>query len=135
MSAEHGEEARGWFAKARDDIRAGELVLGAEPPLVEDALFHAQQAAEKSMKGFLTWHGKAFRKVHDLREIAGAAIEIEPGLEPMLRQAARLSPFAGVFRYPTEAGRPTVDEARAALALARHIYDVMLARLPQDAEP
>jgi prevent-host-death family protein len=29
-------------------------------------VFHAQQAAEKAMKGYLSWHDQAFRKTHDL---------------------------------------------------------------------
>lgn len=127
--------ARAWFVKARDDLRAGEAVLAPDPPLVEDALFHAQQAAEKAIKGYLIWHGQTFRKVHDLREVGGAAIAIDPTLEPPLREVARLSPFAGVFRYPTDMGEPTPDEARAALVLARRAYDTILARLPSEARP
>jgi hypothetical protein len=41
--------------------------LAASPPLIGDALFHCQQAAEKGMKGFLTMHDRIFQKTHDPR--------------------------------------------------------------------
>jgi hypothetical protein len=40
----------------------------ATPPDVKGALFHSQQTAEKALKGFLTWHDIAFRRVHELGE-------------------------------------------------------------------
>jgi HEPN domain-containing protein len=46
-------EARAWLQKASNDLRGADIDLAASPPLLEDALFHCQQAAEKSMKGFL----------------------------------------------------------------------------------
>lgn len=128
-------DARRWFLKAYDDLRAGDLDLSAAPPLVEDAMFHAQQAVEKAVKGFLVWHGQTFRKIHDLREVGGAAVAIDPSFQPLLQQAVRLSPFAGVFRYPTDMGTPTADEAREALALARRVYDAMFVCLPSLPRP
>jgi hypothetical protein len=41
-----------WLRKAEGDLRAATVDLGAEPPLVDDALFHCQQAVEKALKGF-----------------------------------------------------------------------------------
>ncbi|HZP96251.1 MAG TPA: nucleotidyltransferase domain-containing protein [Candidatus Limnocylindria bacterium] len=38
---------RSWLNRAADDLRAGEHVLTAEPPLVGDARFHVEQAAER----------------------------------------------------------------------------------------
>ncbi len=49
-----------WFAKAHLDLRTANLVLEAEPPLYEPAVFHCQQAAEKSIKGFLAFHKVRF---------------------------------------------------------------------------
>ena len=49
-------EVRSWLEKANDDIRAAGVDLAADPPLTGDAAFHAQQAIEKSLKGFLSWH-------------------------------------------------------------------------------
>lgn len=135
MPLDPATDARRWFRTAQEDLRAGNHDLDATPPLVEDALFHAQQAAEKTVKRFLVWHGRAFRKVHDLREVSGAAIAIDGSLEPLLQRAATLSPFAGVFRYPTDMGTPTADEARKALALAREVYEAILGRLPAEARP
>ena len=135
MPPDRAQDARRWLAKAKDDLRAGEVDLAASPPLVEDALFHSQQAAEKSIKGFLAWNGRGFRKTHDLREVGGAAIGLDPSLEPLLHRAARLGPLAGVFRYPTEMGVPTLAEAREALALAREVHESMLSRLPEGARP
>jgi HEPN domain-containing protein len=45
---------RSWLKKAAGDLRGADIDLAASPPFIEDMLFHCQQAAEKSMKGFLT---------------------------------------------------------------------------------
>ena len=62
-------ETRSWFSKASEDLRAATFELTAEPPLTADIVFHAQQAVEKSIKGFLGWHDRPFRKTHNLVEI------------------------------------------------------------------
>jgi len=53
-------DTRAWFVKANNDLRATEVDLAATPPLVEDALFHCQQAVEKAITGLLTWHDIPF---------------------------------------------------------------------------
>jgi HEPN domain-containing protein len=55
-------ETRAWIQKSRSDLRAAEADLAATPPVLDDVAFHAQQAAEKAMKAFLTWHRLTFRK-------------------------------------------------------------------------
>lgn len=52
--AELVAETRGWFVRAHTDLASGRVGLTVQPPLAGDAVFHAQQAAEKAMKGFLT---------------------------------------------------------------------------------
>ena len=39
-------EVQAWLAKVSADLRAAEHDLAADPPLLEDSLFHSQQAAE-----------------------------------------------------------------------------------------
>jgi len=60
------DEALAWLAKAAQGLRAADVDLVAEPPLEQDAAFHAQQAAEKSLKALLALHDVAVRKTHDL---------------------------------------------------------------------
>ena len=62
-------DARAWLAKAAQDLRPAGLLLAAEPPDPEGGLFHSQQAAEKALKGFLTWHD-----VHLAREVMDAIL-------------------------------------------------------------
>jgi HEPN domain-containing protein len=59
-------ETKAWLIKALVDLRAAEHLLVAQPPLTGLALFHAQQAVEKTLKAFLSWHDIPFRKTHDL---------------------------------------------------------------------
>ncbi len=56
LDPERIAEARAWLVKAADDLRAADFERTAEPPLTSDIVFHAQQAAEKTLKGFLAWH-------------------------------------------------------------------------------
>jgi HEPN domain-containing protein len=51
-------DTRSWLIKAANDLRGAEIDLAAEPPLLEDAVFQCQQAAEKAFKAFLTFHNQ-----------------------------------------------------------------------------
>lgn len=124
-------ETRAWLVRGADDLREAEHDLMAAPPLLRGAVFHCQQTAEKAMEGFLTWHSQPFRKTHNLSEIGGACAEVGRTLEPLLRRAAALTDFAWKYRYPGEPEEPSREEAETALALAREVYDAVLARLPQ----
>jgi len=45
--SERAAEAREWLVKAALDFRGVQIDLAATPPLLEDALFHCQQAVGK----------------------------------------------------------------------------------------
>jgi hypothetical protein len=68
-------ETRTWFIKAAHDIRMAELALRDDPAMTDQAVYHSQQAAEKVMKGFLTWHERIFRKTHNLVGLARPALD------------------------------------------------------------
>ena len=125
-------DTRAWLQKALLDLRAGTYELGGEPSLGADVVFHAQQAAEKAMKGFLAWHDRPFRKTHNLEEIGAACAEIDPSLRGLSERAVPLSEYAWRFRYPGEPEEPSREEAEEALATAREVYEALLARLPDE---
>ena len=121
-----------WLSKAKQDLRAAEFELTAKPPLTADIVFHCQQAAEKAMKGFLTWHDRPFRKTHNLVEIGQQVADLHPELGPLLQRAAPLTEYAWKFRYPGELEEPTQEEADETLAIAHEVFDAILARLPNE---
>lgn len=123
-------DARSWIRKAAEDLRAGAFESLADPPLLSDMVFHAQQAAEKVMKGFLAWHDRPFGKTHNLVELGRSCAELAPDLEPILRRAAPLTEYAWRFRYPGEPDGPDPEEAAHALDTAREVFDAVVARLP-----
>jgi len=135
MEPETEAEAKAWFQKAANDLRGADIDLAATPPLIEDALFHCQQAAEKSMKGFLAAHGRIVRKTHDLDELGKVCESIEPALTATLTAARDLTVFAWEFRYPGDAEIPTEEEAGKALELAQAVYKEILACLPDSVRP
>lgn len=114
-----------WFGKARDDLRAAEVMLSIEPPLLDDAAFHCQQAAEKAIKGLLVARGVPFKRVHDIRPLADTVTATDPDLEDLLDDAAELTEYAWLFRYPGEPIELTSEEVREALETARATVAVM----------
>jgi HEPN domain-containing protein len=54
------DETRAWLTRSRHDLRSAKLLIAGEEHA--KALFHCQQAAEKALKGFLTFHQKSFGK-------------------------------------------------------------------------
>lgn len=128
-------DTRAWLAKALADLRAAEYLLQAVPPLLAGVVFHTQQAAEKAMKAFLAWHDEPFRKTHNLEELGRQTLAFDPALRPLVDRAVELTPYAWKYRYPGEPTEPSAQEAEAALALAREVYEAITARLPEEVRP
>jgi len=64
--------------------------------------------------------------------IFSRAHTIDPSLRELVDRAVPLTEYAWKFRYPGEADEPTRQEAQDALAIARDVYEAILARLPMD---
>jgi HEPN domain-containing protein len=128
-------ETSAWLIKAVEDLRAAEHEFTAVPPLLGDIVFHCQQAAEKAMKGFLTWHDVPFRKTHSLEEVGEQCLGTDPTLQSLVDRAVPLTDYAWKFRYPGEPEEPSVGEAEEAFAIAREILDAILSRLPTEVQP
>ena len=93
-SEARARESREWLAKADEDLGSARVLIGSGH--IANALFFCQQAAEKSLKAFLTWHEQAFRRTHDLEELGEACRAIDGTLAALLEQADVLS--AAVLR-------------------------------------
>ena len=122
-----GEEVAGWLERASQDLRAAEVDLEADPPLLADAAFHCQQAVEKALKALLARHDHLFSKTHDIGELALACLEHDSSLEPLLRSSAPLTEYAWRFRYPGEILEPERAEVDDALDIARRVVEAVAA--------
>ena len=109
-----------WLNNARSDLAIAGITL---PPggLYEQLCFHAQQAAEKSIKAVLLKLGIEYPFTHNLQ----ALIDILP---PELAwasvvDAVDLNPYAVSTRYPGEIEPVTEDEYRDALRIAEAVFE------------
>jgi HEPN domain-containing protein len=90
-------------------LRRIEILLRADPPDVEGALFHCQQAAEKAFKASLTWHDVPFRRVHELDVIGGQCVAVDSTLQGVVDRADELTKYAWQFRYPGSPYEPSLE--------------------------
>ncbi|MDQ6975481.1 MAG: HEPN domain-containing protein [Mariprofundaceae bacterium] len=93
------ELVRAWRKKSDQDLKACGQLLQADEPLVEIIAFHAQQAVEKALKGFLLNRGAGFPKTHDLGRLLDLVEIFEPELAD-LEEIINLTPYAIEARYP-----------------------------------
>lgn len=117
-----------WLARGNDDIKTIEILLAREgvPAVI---CFHAQQAGEKYLKGFLAFHEKYIRKIHDLSVLLDACIAIDPTFES-LREAARfLNQFYLESRYPDDYIEFQRIDAEKASDTAIHIKEFVLKKI------
>ena len=130
------QDVRAWLSKAELVLRAAahEMSAPAEA-LWADVMFHAQQAAEKALKAFLAWHDVPFRKTHNLEELGQQCVELDANLATIAAQAAPLTEYAWIFRYPGELHEPDSAEAEQALVAARSVSEAVLEHLPPQARP
>jgi HEPN domain-containing protein len=89
-------------------------------PAYNAACFHAQQCAEKYLKGRLEEAGIAFRKTHDLAELLDQTKAVEPGWSILQNEIDFLNKYSVTRRYPG-GGFADKAEAKDAVSACRKI--------------
>jgi HEPN domain-containing protein len=115
------ESPQAWLQRARSDIALGRAALDTPGVLLEDACFHAQQCAEKGLKGLLVQRGIAFQRTHVLETLLDLLKEGNVAVPPAVDEAFTLTQYAVQARYPGEWEPVTEEEARSALKSAAEV--------------
>jgi HEPN domain-containing protein len=115
---------RGWLAKAESDLSAADLLLEGSGPY-DIVCFHAQQAIEKTLKGFLAFQGLPAPHTHDLEELQRLCLEKEslPALATI--DLTQVTDYAVAARYDLDFW-PDRKTAAEALTVAEQVRGVIL---------
>jgi HEPN domain-containing protein len=118
----------GWLRKATSDIVSMEASRAAGA--LDAACFHAQQAAEKYLKAFLTERGLAFPYTHNLAKLISICVEQDASFAELLPDADLLTPYAVEVRYDFEfwPTRPDADRALQATSRVRDFVEGRFAK-------
>jgi len=113
--------ARDWVGRADDDLRVAEHTLGlADRCPFRLVAYHAQQCAEKCLKGFLVLHGVDFPYTHNIARLLELCAERAAWTQG-LKDAEELTPFAITARYPGDDEPVNESDARRAVQIARRV--------------
>ncbi len=124
---EEWESVAEWLEQARRDLVFAEQAMAHDEVLWDRIGFHAQQAAEKSLKALFIIRRLKPPRTHDLPNLL-AALRADgcplPGLDG---DCARLKPYAVDARYPSRLAIPDEKEGRSLVEAARRIAGAVAA--------
>ena len=126
------ELGRGFFLKAESDLNTAQRMVASDGPY-DTACFHAQQAAEKYLKGLLAFLGEPFPRTHNLEELQHLGEKL-PSWPLTALDLTQLSSYAVEVRYDFEFW-PDRQTAQDAIALASKVRKLVLDAVPPAARP
>ena len=126
---------QGWLTKAQHDLASARVLAASSLPLLDTAIYHCQQAAEKAVKGFLVFCDQEFERVHDIEVLIRAAVPHAAGFSAWVDVGRRLTPYARIFRYPGYVTEPTREQFNEAMSAAERLYNFALSLLPEEVRP
>lgn len=124
-------KVREWAEYAEDDLRLAEQSLSMSNPPYRLIAFHAQQCAEKYLKGLLVWHGLEVPRTHSISVLLELC-EPVASRAAALRDAELLTDYAVSARYPGIEESVSAEEALEAVALARRVREAVRVELATD---
>jgi HEPN domain-containing protein len=103
---------------AESDLRLAKLAANDPYIIGGQVCFHAQQAAEKSIKAALLFRGIEFPLTHDIEELLKLAEDQGVIIPEEVQEADHLTPYAVETRYPGYLQEITGDDVSNALRIA-----------------
>ena len=129
MSASDRELAQSWLRKAGNDLVSARQILLLPDGPTDTVCFHAQQAAEKSLKALLTAHQVRVPRTNSLLRLLDMALPFMPELASFREPLAEMSLYAVAGRYPAAWPDPPREEAVLAVEVAERMLPMVQAAL------
>ena len=120
------EFVRQWLLKAEEDFNAGKSLITYGSSFLSTVCFHSQQAAEKYLKAFLTYHQIEFPKTHDIDELLDLIARTDSKLSESLRDVIVLTNYGVDVRYPGDFPNVTSSDAQQAIQMAEKVRRLIL---------
>lgn len=120
-----------WLFKASNDLKSAQKLLKGDDKILDTAIYHAQQCAEKSFKAFLSFMKQPIQKTHDTALLAELCISLNKDFETFLEDAKVLADYDTAFRYPDDILEPDEDDVESAIEKAEKIFNFICALFKQ----
>jgi len=120
------EFVRQWLLKAEEDFNAAKSLITYGASFLSTVCFHSQQAAEKYLKAFLTYHQVEFPKTHDIDELLDLIAPTDSKLSESLRDVIVLTNYGVDVRYPGDFPNVTSRDAQQAIQMAEKVRRLVL---------
>ncbi|MEW6405698.1 MAG: HEPN domain-containing protein [Chloroflexota bacterium] len=124
-----------WLTKAQHDLASACVLAASDPPLLDTAVYHCQQAAEKAVKGYLTFCDQEVERIHDIEVLIRSAMSCAAEFTDWIDVGIQLTPYARLYRYPGYATEPSTEQFDQALSAAEGLYKFVLSLLPEEMRP
>lgn len=121
-----------WLTKAKHDLASARVLAASDPPLLDTAIYHCQQAAEKAVKGYLVFCDQEFERVHDIEMLIRTAMSYAQEFVDWIDVGIQLTPYARIYRYPGYATGPSREQFDQALSSAERLYKFVVSLLPPE---
>ncbi len=138
MKKPHKEEALRWLTQAKDEFEDADDLRKRKRFYI--ALFHFQQATEKSLKAYLCLKVKSIEVfyTHSIDELLKMAVELDDDFKSVV-SAKKLDRYYILTRYPNglPGGVPSryfddPDEAEESMHLTKKVIDLVEKKLKED---
>jgi HEPN domain-containing protein len=135
MTAAKVQLVRSWLLKATRDLASARALAASTPPLLDTAIYHCQQAAEKAVKGYLVFCDRPADRVPDIEALIRSAMFCTQGFAEWIDVGIELTPYARLYRYPGPATEPTQEQFNRALSAAEGLCQFVLSLVPTELRP
>lgn len=120
-----------WLKKAQHDLKSAQKLFFSEDPILDVAVYHTQQCAEKALKAFLAFADQSIHKTHDLTDLLDLCVEVNSSFTILYDLVEELNPYSIIFRYPAEVMDPEKDEVDEAIQKAVKVLQFVELKLEQ----
>lgn len=122
------EKFEEWARYAEEDRQIAELAIREDGP-PNQICFHAQQLAEKYLKGFLVFSGGRFEKVHHLDYLLQLCEKIDSSFSELAEDVKYLTDFYTETRYPGDMPEFSFSECKKAFEAALRIREFVKSKV------
>jgi len=99
------ELVRDWLTRASHDLAAARALSALDQPLLDTAIYHCQQAAEKTVKAWLQFRDDPFPKTHDIEDLVQQAAKLDADFRTVRQSSRRLDTLLLGLPVPGRLGR------------------------------